>query len=127
AGLPDGLDTVVGDRGYRLSGGGRQRPALARPLLKAPRILVLHAATAHLHSEAAAAVQRPLDNPLDGPTSLGIAHRLSTVRTADKIVVLDAGRIVETGTHTELLARGGLYSDLYRTQFSEDPLDLPVR
>jgi ATP-binding cassette subfamily B protein len=125
--LPDGLDTVVGDRGYRLSGGERQRLAIARLLLKAPRVLVLDEATAHLDSESEAAVQRALDNALEGRTSLVIAHRLSTVRTADKIVVLDAGRVVETGTHAELLARGGLYSDLYRTQFAEDPADIPVR
>ncbi|HSS67498.1 MAG TPA: ABC transporter ATP-binding protein [Nocardioidaceae bacterium] len=126
ASLPDGLDTVVGDRGYRLSGGERQRLAIARLLLKAPRILVLDEATAHLDSESEAAVQRALDLALEGRTSLVIAHRLSTVRRADNIVVLDSGRVVETGTHTELLARGGLYSDLYRTQFSEDAAEVPV-
>jgi ATP-binding cassette, subfamily B, bacterial len=126
ASLPDGLDTVVGDRGYRLSGGERQRLAIARLLLKAPRILVLDEATAHLDSESEAAVQRALDLALEGRTSLVIAHRLSTVRRADKIVVLDSGRIVETGTHAELLALGGLYSDLYRTQFAEDSAELPV-
>ena len=117
--LPDGLDTVVGDRGYRLSGGERQRLAIARLLLKAPAIVVLDEATAHLDSESEAAVQRALDAALEGRTSLVIAHRLSTVRNADTILVLDQGRIVERGTHTELLARGGLYADLYRTQFVE--------
>lgn len=118
--LPDGLDTVVGDRGYRLSGGERQRLAIGRLLLKAPSIVVLDEATAHLDSESEAAVQRALDAALEGRTSLVIAHRLSTVRNADQILVLDEGRIVEFGTHTELLARGGLYADLYRTQFRHD-------
>ncbi|MCD4525841.1 ABC transporter ATP-binding protein [Nocardioides sp. cx-173] len=119
--LPDGLDTVVGDRGYRLSGGERQRLAIGRLLLKSPSIVVLDEATAHLDSESEAAVQRALDAALDGRTSLVIAHRLSTVRNADQILVLDGGRIVEFGTHEELLARGGLYSDLYRTQFDHRP------
>ncbi|MEJ7834513.1 MAG: ABC transporter ATP-binding protein [Nocardioides sp.] len=117
--LPDGLDTVVGDRGYRLSGGERQRLAIARLLLKAPAIVVLDEATAHLDSESEAAVQRALDAALEGRTSLVIAHRLSTVRNADQILVLDDGRIVEFGTHLDLLARGGLYADLHRTQFLE--------
>jgi ATP-binding cassette subfamily B protein len=121
--LPDGLDTVVGDRGYRLSGGERQRLAIARLLLKAPSIVVLDEATAHLDSESEAAVQRALDAALEGRTSLVIAHRLSTIRNADRILVVDDGRIVESGTHAELLARGGLYSDLHRTQFIDD---LPV-
>jgi len=116
--LPDGLETVVGDRGYRLSGGERQRLAIARLLLKAPGIVVLDEATAHLDSESEAAVQRALDAALEGRTSLVIAHRLSTVRDADRILVLDAGRIVQQGTHGELLAAGGLYADLYRTQFA---------
>ncbi len=126
--LPDGLDTVVGDRGYRLSGGERQRLTLARLLLAKPRVVVLDEATAHLDSESEAAVQRALDAALEGRTSLVIAHRLSTVRNADQILVLDGGRIVEFGTHTELLARGGLYADLYRTQFRHDvaPSDVPV-
>jgi ATP-binding cassette, subfamily B, bacterial len=115
--LPDGLDTVVGDRGYRLSGGERQRLAIARLLLKAPRIVVLDEATAHLDSESEAAVQKALDTALAGRTSLVIAHRLSTVRDADLILVMDEGRIVQRGTHDELLADGGLYADLYRTQF----------
>jgi ATP-binding cassette subfamily B protein len=124
--LPDGLDTVVGDRGYRLSGGERQRLAIARLLLKAPSIVVLDEATAHLDSESEAAVQRALDAALEGRTSLVIAHRLSTVRHADRIVVLDEGRIVQSGTHAELLAEGGLYADLYRTQFLQDAPDAPV-
>ncbi|MGI8613902.1 MAG: ABC transporter ATP-binding protein [Nocardioidaceae bacterium] len=117
--LPHGLDTVVGDRGYRLSGGERQRLAIARLLLKAPRIVVLDEATAHLDSESEAAVQRALDSALAGRTSLVIAHRLSTVRNADAILVVDEGRIVQSGTHEELLLRGGLYADLYRTQFAD--------
>ncbi|MCD4535237.1 ABC transporter ATP-binding protein/permease [Nocardioides sp. cx-169] len=124
--LPDGLDTVVGDRGYRLSGGERQRLAIGRLLLKSPSIVVLDEATAHLDSESEAAVQRALDAALEGRTSLVIAHRLSTVRNADQILVLDGGRIVEFGTHEELLARGGLYSDLYRTQFDHKPAPVEV-
>jgi ATP-binding cassette subfamily B protein len=116
--LPDGLDTVVGDRGYRLSGGERQRLAIARLLLKAPSIVVLDEATAHLDSEAEVAVQRALDQALEGRTSLVIAHRLSTIRNADLILVVDGGRIVQSGTHAALLAEGGLYADLYQTQFA---------
>ena len=116
--LPDGLDTVVGDRGYRLSGGEKQRVAVARLLLKAPSVVVLDEATAHLDSESEVAVQRALKTALAGRTSLVIAHRLSTIREADQILVVDAGRITERGTHEELLAAGGLYADLYHTQFA---------
>ena len=116
--LPDGLDTIVGDRGYRLSGGEKQRVALARLLLKAPSIVVLDEATAHLDSESEAAVQQALEVALSGRTSLVIAHRLSTVREADQILVIEAGQVVERGTHEDLLAAGGLYAELYRTQFA---------
>jgi ATP-binding cassette, subfamily B, bacterial len=116
--LPDGLDTVVGERGYRFSGGEKQRIAIARLLLKAPSIVILDEATAHLDSESEAAVQRALSVALTGRTALVIAHRLSTVRDADLIVVLDGGRVVERGTHDELVAAGGLYAELYRTQFA---------
>src|SRR6185437_568595 len=115
--LPDGLDTIVGDRGYRLSGGEKQRVALARLLLKAPSIVVLDEATAHLDSESEFAVQQALSVALEGRTSLVIAHRLSTVREADQILVIESGQVAETGTHEELLAAGGLYADLYLTQF----------
>jgi ATP-binding cassette subfamily B protein len=117
--LPDGLDTVVGDRGYRLSGGEKQRIAIARLLLKAPGIVVLDEATAHLDSESEAAVQAALEQALKGRTSLVIAHRLSTIRNADEIIVLDEGRVVERGRHEDLLAAEGLYAELYRTQFAE--------
>lgn len=117
--LPEGLDTVVGDRGHRLSGGEKQRLALARLLLKGPGLVVLDEATAHLDSESEAAVQRALDTALEGRTAIVIAHRLSTVRGADQILVVDQGRIVERGTHRELLERGGLYNDLYTTQFAD--------
>jgi ATP-binding cassette, subfamily B, bacterial len=116
--LPDGLDTVVGERGYRFSGGEKQRIAIARLLLKHPSIVILDEATAHLDSESEAAVQRALSVALEGRTALVIAHRLSTVRDADLILVLDQGRIVERGTHTDLVAAGGLYAELYRTQFA---------
>jgi ATP-binding cassette, subfamily B, bacterial len=125
-GLPDGLDTVVGERGYRFSGGEKQRIAIARLLLKAPSIVILDEATAHLDSESEAAVQRALSVALAGRTALVIAHRLSTVRDADQILVLDDGRIVERGTHEELVTAGGLYADLYRTQFAPDTLSAVV-
>ena len=115
--LPDGLDTVVGDRGYRLSGGEKQRIAIARLLFKAPDIVVLDEATAHLDSESEVAVQQALKTALTGRTSLVIAHRLSTVREADLILVVYDGHIVEQGRHEELLAAGGIYAELYRTQF----------
>ncbi|RJS47158.1 ABC transporter ATP-binding protein [Nocardioides cavernaquae] len=117
-GLPDGLETVVGDRGYRLSGGERQRLAIARLLLKAPAIVVLDEATAHLDSESEVAVQRALDAALAGRTSLVIAHRLSTIRHADQILVVDEGRVVQAGSHEALLAAGGLYAELHATQFA---------
>ncbi|MFF4546878.1 ABC transporter ATP-binding protein [Streptomyces sp. NPDC001435] len=124
--LPDGFDTVVGDRGYRLSGGEKQRIAMARLLLKAPPIVVLDEATAHLDSESEAALQRALKSALAGRTSLVIAHRLSTIRDADQILVIDDGRVQERGTHDELIARNGLYAELYRTQFSRhDDAPLP--
>jgi ATP-binding cassette subfamily B protein len=116
--LPDGLDTVVGERGYRFSGGEKQRIAIARLLLKHPSIVILDEATAHLDSESEAAVQRALTAALKGRTALVIAHRLSTVREADLILVLDEGRIVERGKHRDLVAAGGLYAELYRTQFA---------
>ncbi|MFF8765889.1 ABC transporter ATP-binding protein [Nocardiopsis dassonvillei] len=116
--LPNGLDTMVGDRGYRLSGGEKQRLAIARLLLKAPSVVVLDEATAHLDSGSEAAVQEALSVALEGRTSLVIAHRLATVREADQILVLEDGRILERGTHDELLGQGGLYTALYRTQFA---------
>jgi ATP-binding cassette subfamily B protein len=117
--LPDGLDTVVGDRGYRLSGGEKQRLAIARLLLKGPAVVVLDEATAHLDSESEVAVQHALKTALSGRTSLVIAHRLSTIREADQILVIDAGQIREHGRHEELLAAGGLYAELYQTQFAQ--------
>jgi ATP-binding cassette subfamily B protein len=123
--LPQGLDTVVGDRGYRLSGGEKQRLAIARLMLKAPRVVVLDEATAHLDSESEAAVQRALAVALRGRTSLVIAHRLSTVRAADQILVVDGGRIVERGTHDELFAVNGVYAELYRTQFAGQAATVP--
>lgn len=116
--LPDELDTVVGDRGHRLSGGEKQRLAIARLLLKSPAVVILDEATAHLDSESERYVQEALDTALEGRTSLVIAHRLSTVRAADQILVVDDGRIVERGTHDSLLSQGGLYADLYRTQLA---------
>jgi ATP-binding cassette subfamily B protein len=117
--LPAGLDTVVGDRGYRLSGGEKQRVAIARLLLKAPDVVVLDEATAHLDSESEAAVQQALRTALAGRTSIVIAHRLSTVREADQIIVVSEGQIVERGSHDDLLAAAGLYAELYQTQFAQ--------
>ncbi|MGW9638578.1 ABC transporter ATP-binding protein [Streptomyces albidoflavus] len=126
ASLPDGLDTVVGERGYRLSGGERQRMTIARLLLARPRVVILDEATAHLDNTSEAAVQEALAEALDGRTALVIAHRLSTVRTADRILVVEDGRIVEQGTHTALLARQGRYAELYRTQFAPAEAGDPV-
>src|SRR3954466_4557499 len=117
--LPEGLDTVVGDRGYRMSGGEKQRLAIARVLLKGPGIVILDEATAHLDSESEVAVQHALDTALSGRTSLVIAHRLSTIRSADEILVVENGRVAESGTHEQLLALGGRYADLYQTQFAD--------
>jgi len=118
--LPDGLDTVVGERGYRLSGGERQRLTIARLLLARPRVVILDEATAHLDSTSEAAVQAALATALAGRTALVIAHRLSTIRDADAILVVEEGRVVERGTHAELLAVGGRYTELYTTQFEDD-------
>jgi ATP-binding cassette subfamily B protein len=115
--LSEGLDTLVGDRGYRLSGGEKQRLAIARLLLKAPDVVVLDEATAHLDSESEVAVQRALKTALAGRTSIVIAHRLSTIRDADQILVINDGGIVESGRHDELVEAGGLYAELYQTQF----------
>jgi ABC-type multidrug transport system fused ATPase/permease subunit len=117
AALPDGLDTVVGERGYRLSGGERQRLTIARLLLARQRVVILDEATAHLDSTSEAAVQEALAEALEGRTAVVIAHRLSTVRAADQILVIEAGGVVERGTHEELLAAGGRYEELYRAQF----------
>ena len=121
ASLPDGYDTVVGERGYRLSGGEKQRLAIARVILKDPCILIMDEATSHLDSNSEALIQAALEPLLTGRSSLVIAHRLSTILMADQILVLDEGRLVESGAHTDLLARGGLYAHLYETQFGLDP------
>ncbi len=128
AALPDGLDTVVGERGYRFSGGERQRLTIARVLLAPPRVVILDEATAHLDSTSERAVQEALTEALAGRTALVIAHRLSTVRAADQILVVEDGRIVEAGRHPELLAAGGRYAELYRTQFAaEEDLEPAAR
>jgi ATP-binding cassette subfamily B protein len=117
AALPDGYDTVVGERGYRLSGGEKQRLSIARLLLKAPAVVVLDEATSHLDSENEALIQQALGVALAGRTAVVIAHRLSTIAAADQILVLDGGRIVERGRHADLLRSGGLYAELFETQF----------
>lgn len=117
--LPNGLDTLVGERGYRFSGGEKQRLAIARVLLKAPDIVILDEATAHLDSESEAAIQQAFEVVLRGRTSIVIAHRLSTILKADQILVVNDGRIVERGTHAELLDQGGLYAELYKRQFAD--------
>ncbi|MBK5289455.1 MAG: ABC transporter ATP-binding protein [Acidimicrobiia bacterium] len=121
--LPDGYDTIVGERGYRMSGGEKQRLAIARVLLKQPAIVILDEATSHLDSESEYAIQRALDAALHGRTAIVIAHRLSTIVNADRILVLNDGKVVETGRHEELLVQGGLYADLYRTQLDREKLE----
>ena len=117
--LPDKLDTQVGERGYRFSGGEKQRIALARLLLKAPEIVILDEATAHLDSESEAAIQRALETALAGRTSIVIAHRLSTILKADEILVVQNGAIVQRGTHATLMAQQGIYAELYQRQFAQ--------
>ena len=121
--LPAGLDTVVGERGYRLSGGERQRLTIARLLLAEPPVVILDEATSSLDSTSEADVQAALTTALEGRTALVIAHRLSTIIAADEILVVEGGRIVQRGTHDELLAAGGRYAELYRTQFRDEPVD----
>lgn len=118
--LPEGYDTIVGERGYRLSGGEKQRLAIARVILKDPRILILDEATSHLDSQSEALIQAALEPLFEGRTSVVIAHRLSTILAADQILVIDQGRLVESGSHEELLAAGGLYAQLYETQFRRE-------
>ena len=118
--LPEGFDTVVGERGYRLSGGEKQRLAIARMLLKDPAIVILDEATSHLDTENEALIQQALEEALDGRTSLVIAHRLSTITSADQIIVVDDGKVVERGTHDELRSLGGLYDSLYENLVHTD-------
>ena len=125
--LPDGYDTVVGERGYRMSGGEKQRLAIARVLLKQPAIVILDEATSHLDSESEHAIQRALDAALTGRTAIVIAHRLSTIVNADRILVINDGQVAEQGTHDDLIARGGLYADLYRTQRDRDQEEGTIR
>jgi len=119
-GLPDGYDTIVGERGFRLSGGEKQRLALARVILKNPRILILDEATSSLDSQSEALIQDALEKVMADRTNIVIAHRLSTILAADMILVMDRGRIVESGAHDDLLQKGGLYATLYETQFRKD-------
>ena len=124
--MPEGYDTLVGERGYRMSGGEKQRLALARVILKNPSVLVLDEATSHLDSQSEALIQEALERVMRDRTNLVIAHRLSTILAADQILVFDAGRIVERGTHDELLAAGGLYASLYETQYHTETGQVPV-
>jgi ATP-binding cassette subfamily B protein len=116
-GMPEGYNTIVGERGYRLSGGEKQRLAIARVILKDPRVLVLDEATSHLDSQSEALIQDALEKIMENRTSIVIAHRLSTILAADQILVMDRGQIIERGKHADLLAQGGLYAQLYETQF----------
>jgi ATP-binding cassette subfamily B protein len=117
ASLPEGYETVVGERGYRLSGGEKQRVAIARVILKDPRVLILDEATSHLDSQSEALIQDAMQKVMQGRTSIVIAHRLSTVRGADQILVMQKGQLVQRGRHEDLLTQGGLYANLYETQF----------
>jgi ATP-binding cassette subfamily B protein len=126
AALPDGYDTVVGERGYRLSGGEKQRVAIARVILKDPSVLILDEATSHLDSHSEALIQEAMETVMQGRTTLVIAHRLSTVIGADIILVMDEGQLVEKGNHKELLQGGGLYANLYETQFKLEPAPSPA-